>query len=82
MEEIERFVVLLYSHTSQLLTVIAARKQLFSYGNRRLQNLHPTRAALYQHLKRASFQAGYIWAQALIASHFSDAGTYLLPFSV
>ena len=34
MGEIERFVVLLYSRTSQLLTVNAARKQLFSYGNR------------------------------------------------
>ena len=68
MGEIERFVVLLYSRTSQLLTVNAARKQLFSYGNRKLENLPPTRAALYQHVKRASFQAGYIWGQALIAN--------------
>ena len=68
MEEIERFVVLLYSHTSQLLTVNAARKQLFSYGNRKLENLPPSRAALYQHVERASFQAGYIWGQALIAN--------------
>ena len=68
MGEIERFVVLLYSRTSQLLTVNAARKQLFSYGNRKLENLPPTRAAMYQHAKRASFQAGYIWGQALIAN--------------
>jgi len=68
MEQIERFVVLLYSRTSQLLTVNAARKQLFSYGNRKLENLPPSRAALHQHVKRASFQAGYIWGQALIAS--------------
>ena len=69
MEEIERFVVLLYGCTSQLdVTFNAARKQLFSYGNRRLENLPPTRAALYQHVKHASFQAGYIWGKALIAS--------------
>jgi len=59
MKEIERFVVLLYSHTSQILTVNTARKQLFSYGNRKLENLPPSRAALYQHVKHASFQAGY-----------------------
>ena len=67
MREIERFVVLLYSHTSQLVTVNTARKQLFSYGNRKLENLPPSRAALFQHVERASFQAGYIWGQALIA---------------
>ena len=51
MGETERFVALLYSRTSQLLTVNAARKQLFSYRNRKLENLPPTRAALYQHVK-------------------------------
>ena len=60
--------VLLYSRTSQLLTVNAARKQLFSYRNRKLENIPPSRAALYQHVKHASFQAGYIWGQALIAN--------------
>ena len=69
MEEIERFVVLLYSRTSQLLTVNAARKQLFSNRNRKLENLPPSKAALYQHVKRASFQAGYIWGQGLIPNH-------------
>ena len=56
--EIERFVVLLYSCTSQVTTVNAARKQFFSYGNRKLENIPPSRAALLQHAKRASFQAG------------------------
>ena len=46
MEEIERFVVLLYSRTSQIVTVNAARKQLFSYSNRNLENIPPSRAAL------------------------------------
>ena len=68
MQEIEIFVLLLYSRTSPFATVNAARKQLFSYGNRRLENIPPSRAALLQHVKRASFQAGYIWGQALTAN--------------
>ena len=39
MEEIEKFVVLPYSHTSTIATVNAARKQVFSYGNRKLKTL-------------------------------------------
>ena len=60
--------VLVYSHTSQLLTVNAAWKQLFSYGNRKLENLSLSRTALCQHVKHVSFQASYIWGQALIAN--------------
>ena len=67
MGKIERFVVLLYSRTSQVTTVNAARKQLFSYGNRKLENIPPSRAALLQHAKHASFQAGHVWGQAIIA---------------
>ena len=66
--DMEEIVVLLYSRTSQIVTVNAARKQLFAYGNRKLENIPPLRAALEQHVKRASFQAGHIWGQALIAS--------------
>jgi len=64
MEEIERFFVFIIQ---PYFTVNAGRKQLFSYGNRKLENL-PSRAALYQHVKCASFQAGYIWEQVLIAN--------------
>ena len=67
MKEIERFLFLLHSYSSQLVTVNAAMKQLFSYGNRKPENLPPSREALYQHVKCASFQAGHIWGQALIA---------------
>ena len=68
MEKIERFVVLLYSRTSPIVTVNSARKQLFSHGNRKLENIPPSKAALLQHVKRASFQAGHVWGQALIAN--------------
>ena len=64
MEKIERFVVLLYSRTS----VNSVRKQLFSHGNRKLENIPPSKAALLQHVKRASLQAGHVWEQALIAN--------------
>ena len=67
MGEIERFVVLLYSCTLQVTTVNAARKQLFSYSNRKLENIPPSRAALLQHAKHASLQAGHVWGQAMIA---------------
>jgi hypothetical protein len=66
-DEIERFVVLLYSRTSQLSKVNEARKQLFAYGGRQLDNIPPTRAALLQHVKRAAYQAGHIWGKAHIA---------------
>lgn len=40
---IERFVVLLYSRTSSQTTVKKARQELFSKGNRTLENIPPTR---------------------------------------
>ena len=66
MNEIERFVVVLYSRTSHLSKVNEARRQLFAHGNRQLENIPPTRAALFQHVKRAAYQAGHIWGQAQI----------------
>ena len=68
MDEIERFFVVLYNRTSQLRKVNEARKQLFSYGNRKLENIPPTRDALYLHVQRTAYQAGHIWGQAHIAA--------------
>ncbi len=72
MEELERFVVLLYSRTSQICTVNAARIHLFSYGNRKLENIPPSRAALLQHVRRAAFQAfaGAVITQKLMGAPF------------
>ena len=63
LEEIERFVVLLYGRTSEIAIVNDTRKHLFSYGNRKLENIPPLRAALFQQVKHASFQAGHVWGQ-------------------
>ena len=65
---IQRFVVLLYSRTCDPNNVNEARKQLFSQGSRTLENILPTEAALFQHSKRAVYQGGYVWGQALILS--------------
>lgn len=67
MAALERFVVLLYDRTSDMLQVNDARKQLFTQKSRSLDNLPPTCAALKEHVKRASYQA-YCWSQALICS--------------
>ena len=66
MDEIERFLVLLYSRTSPLKKVNDARKQLFCHGNRQVENIPPTKEVLHQHVKRAAFQAGHIWGQSQI----------------
>ena len=56
LEVIERFVVLMYSRTSDLSRVNDARKQLFAQKSRSLESIPPTQAALEQHLKRARYQ--------------------------
>ena len=62
---IERFVVLMYDRTSSSESVDTARKELFTQRGRSLEFIPPTSAALFQHTKRAVFQAAYIWGQAL-----------------
>ena len=61
MDAIERYVVLLYQWTSVLSLVNEARKQLFAFSNRKIENILPT-----LHVKRAFYQAGHIWGQSLI----------------
>lgn len=60
MTVLERFVVLLYDHTSNLLTVNEAREELFPKRSS-LESIPPSRAALVQHAKR-----GHIWGQTLL----------------
>ena len=67
LEVLERFVVLLYNRTSTEMNVNEARKQLFSQKGRPMDGLPPTQAALLEHIKRAAYQAGHVWAQMLIA---------------
>ncbi len=64
--QLERFTVQLYSKSSQIPSVNEARMYLFSQKNRQIENIPPTQSALLQHIKRAVYQAGYIWGQAHI----------------
>ena len=41
-------------------TVNEARQALFAQGNKSIENIPPTQAALAQHIKRAAYQAGHV----------------------
>ncbi len=66
MERVERFVVLLYDRTSLFDNTNACRKDLFTRKGRALEALPPTSAGLLEHIKRAAYQGGHCWGQALI----------------
>ena len=59
---------MLYDRTSSQEFVNGARKQLFTQKGRAIGGLPPTQAALLQHTKRAAYQTGHCWAQAMIAT--------------
>ena len=66
MSTIERFVVLMCDRTSSRESVDEARQELFTHKGRAIELIPPTSAALFQHVKRAVFQAAYVWGQALL----------------
>lgn len=78
MKVIERFVVLMYSKGCGAVGVNEARHHLFTTGSKLLDNIPPTQAALYQHVKRALLQACFYWNQATTAQqeipNFSEWG--------
>ena len=63
---IERFIILLYDRTSKCTDINKARKKLFAKKTE-VKHIPPTRAALEQHAKRAIYQGGHAWGQALLA---------------
>ena len=66
-QELERFVVLLYSRTCPLKRVNEARQSLFAQGNIIIENIPPSQVALLEHLKRAEYQAGHVWGQSFVS---------------
>ena len=64
LQAIERFVILLYDRTSNATDVNKARRKLFPKKNS-VQRIPPTKAALEQHVKRAVYQGGHVWGQAM-----------------
>ena len=60
---IESFVISLYSVSCTLTDVNKARQQIFAQSSRTFEYLPPTKAALAEHIKRTTHQAGYVWGQ-------------------
>ena len=60
MRTIEHFVILMYSKGCGAAGVNEARHYLFTSGSKSLENIPPTQAALFQHVKRALLQ-GFYW---------------------
>ena len=67
MSLLERFVVLIYNRTSDLVSVNDARRWLFTQKSRLLENIPPTQAALKQHIKHTCYQA-YGWNELSLDS--------------
>ena len=65
LQALEKFVVLMYDRSSDVTTVNEARLDLFARKQRQYDLIPPTQAALKEHAKRASYEAGYVWGQAL-----------------
>lgn len=64
-KSLEHFVVLLYDRSSDTMEVIEARKQLFTQKSRALEYIPPTKAALEQHIKWATYQAN-VWSKTVV----------------
>ena len=62
--DIERFIILIFDRTSTCTKVDQCRQNLFTKKGRSIENIPPTCAALYQHIIRSVYQAGYVWNQA------------------
>ena len=66
-QTLERFVVLLYDHGSQLTSVDDARQQLFCKRSRSIDRIPPTSDALRQHILCAAYQGSHVWSQVHMA---------------
>ncbi len=66
MNEIQRYVVLLYARGSELSKVDEARKVEFTQSGNQIESLHPTLAALIEHAKKAMYEGGHMCRQCLV----------------
>ena len=66
---IESFVISLHSVSCTLMDVNQARQQIFAQSSHTFEYMYlpPTKAALAEHVKRRTHQAGYVWGQSIIA---------------
>lgn len=61
---IEQFTIAMYDRTSTTSCIDNCRKLLFTRKGRQMTSLPPTKDALLQHLKRATYQGGHDWGTA------------------
>ena len=74
---LEIFVIKLYQRTLTINKVNNARAYLFSTGDRNIENIPPTQAALFQHIKRSVMQSGFTWGQYLdVVQNLPDIGMW------
>ena len=68
---IESFVISLYYVSCTLTGVNQARQQIFAQSSRTFEYMYlpPTKAALVEHVKRTTHQAGYVWGQSIVSKH-------------
>ena len=64
---LEWFKVLMYNQTTPHQDVNKTRQFMFSQGTRSIESIPPRQAALEKHIKRAAYQAGQVWGQALVS---------------
>ena len=63
---VETFIVRMYSQECPNSDINKARHFLFARKACGFENLPPTKDALIQHVRRAIYQAGYVWRQFLV----------------
>ena len=61
-----RFVVVMCGRSNEATCANDARLDLFARKQRSFDVIPPTQAALKEHVKRAAYQAGCVWSQAII----------------
>ena len=61
MPVLEKWTVMMYSKTCNKVTVNEARQSMFTHNLKSLENIPPTKGALYQHIKRTILVTAYIW---------------------
>ena len=73
LQDLEKFVVIMYDRPSDVTTVNEARLDLYARKQRQYDLIPPTQAALKEHAKRAAYEAGYVWGHAGIGVTTTNA---------
>ena len=77
MECLEKLTVMMYSKNCSTTSVNEARQSLFTHNLKSLENIPPTQAALFQHVKRTILVSAYIWHLAFKKMlHIPDPGLH------